>query len=49
MGCFFESILLGSPLKCHAQTFSNGGILSQQTRLAQDSSPAAEQFGQVCA
>ncbi|MBO5996172.1 MAG: hypothetical protein J6P77_02915, partial [Acetobacter sp.] len=23
-------VLLGSPLKCHAQTFSNGGILSQQ-------------------
>ncbi|MBO7072859.1 MAG: hypothetical protein J6V89_05020 [Acetobacter sp.] len=30
LGCFFGSVLLGSPLKCHAQTFSNGGILSQQ-------------------
>ena len=24
------AVLLGSPLKCHAQTFSSGGILSQQ-------------------
>ncbi|MBO6085397.1 MAG: P-type conjugative transfer protein TrbL [Acetobacter sp.] len=30
IGCFFGSVLLGSPLQCHAQTFSSGGILSQQ-------------------
>ena len=30
LGCFCMGVLLGSPLKCHAQTFSNGGILSQQ-------------------
>ncbi|MBQ3818075.1 MAG: hypothetical protein II846_02770 [Acetobacter sp.] len=49
IGCFFGSVLLGSPLPCHAQTFNSGGILSQQTRLAQDSSPAAEQFSRVYA
>ncbi|MBQ3818315.1 MAG: hypothetical protein II846_04035 [Acetobacter sp.] len=30
IGCFFGSVLLGSPLPCHAQTFNSGGILSQQ-------------------
>ena len=30
IGCFFGGVLIGSPLKCHAQTFSNEGILSQQ-------------------
>ncbi|MBO7072419.1 MAG: hypothetical protein J6V89_02720 [Acetobacter sp.] len=30
LGCFFGGVLIGSPLKCHAQTFSNEGILSQQ-------------------
>ena len=30
IGCFFWGVLIGSPLKCHAQTFSNEGILSQQ-------------------
>ncbi|MBO5995679.1 MAG: hypothetical protein J6P77_00350 [Acetobacter sp.] len=28
--CFFWGVLIGSPIKCHAQTFSSGGILSQQ-------------------
>ncbi len=49
LGCFCMGVLLGSPLKCHAQTLNSGGILSQQTRLAQDSSPAAEQFSRVYA
>ena len=30
IGCFFWGVLIGSPIKCHAQTFSSGGILSQQ-------------------
>ncbi|MBO6036907.1 MAG: P-type conjugative transfer protein TrbL [Acetobacter sp.] len=30
LGCFFGAVLLGSPLKCYAQTLNSEGILSQQ-------------------